>query len=57
MDAFARIDVQILPLEDARMQEVYGYGTQHNKTLILHGENPAMGRKVHVLLVEEKLGF
>jgi hypothetical protein len=57
MEAMQRIDVHILPLEDARMKSVYGYGTQHNKTLILHAENPAMGRKVHVLLVEEKLGF
>ena len=41
----------------ARMQKAAGYGTAHNKTLILHAENPAIGRKVHILLVEEKLGF
>jgi hypothetical protein len=56
-DALARIDTQVLPLEEARMQAAHGYGTLHTKTLILHKEHPAMGRKVHVLLVEEKLGF
>lgn len=56
-DAFERIKNHVVPLEDERMKGVYGYGTQLNKTLILHGENPALGRKVHVLLIEEKLGF
>jgi hypothetical protein len=58
-DALARIDTQIVPLEDVRMKSVYGpeSGTVHAKTLILHKEPAFMGRKVHVLLVEEKLGF
>jgi len=33
-------DQYVLSLEDQRMKERHGYGTQHNKTLILHGENP-----------------
>jgi L-lactate utilization protein LutB len=56
-DAFDRIDTHVVPLEDARMRETAGYGTLHAKTLILHKENPAMGRKVHVILVNEDLGF
>ena len=56
-DAFDRIDTYVVPLEDARMKAAYGYGTAHNKTLILHGENPGIGRKVHVIFVNEKLGF
>ncbi|MFM2331041.1 MAG: hypothetical protein RLZZ26_548 [Candidatus Parcubacteria bacterium] len=56
-DAFTRIDEYVVPLEDVRMKAAYGYGTAHNKTLILHGENPAIGRKVHVIFVSEKLGF
>lgn len=56
-DAFQRIDEYIVPLEDVRMKGVYGYGTAHNKTLILHKENPAMGRKVYVIIVKENLGF
>lgn len=56
-DASRRIDEVIMPLEDVRMKEVYGYGTLRTKTLILHKEHPAMGRKVHVIFVNEKLGF
>lgn len=56
-EAFDRIDSHIVPLEDVRMHEVYGFGTLHAKTLILHKENPAIGRKVHVLFVKEDLGF
>ena len=55
--ALDRIDTEVVPLEDARVKEAYGYGTIHAKTLILHKENPAMGRKIHILLVEEDLGF
>jgi hypothetical protein len=56
-DAFERIKTYVVPLEDARMKAALGYGTALNKTLILHGENPAIGRKVHVIFVNEKLGF
>lgn len=56
-EAWKRIDDHILALEDARMKEVYGYGTLHAKTLILHKENPALGRKVLVMFVNEDLGF
>lgn len=56
-DASRRIDADVIPLEDVRMKEVYGYGTLRAKTLILHKENPALGRKVHVIFVNEKLGF
>jgi len=55
--AFARLREQVIPLEDERMKGVYGYGTLWAKTLILHKENVALGRQVHVLLVEEDLGF
>lgn len=56
-NAFKRIDEHVLALEDERMNKVYGFGTFHAKTLILHKENPAMGRRIIVLLVKEKLGF
>lgn len=55
--AFKRVAEHVIPLEDARMQQVYGYGTSHTKTVILHKENPAIGRTVKVLLVKEQLGF
>jgi L-lactate utilization protein LutC len=56
-EAFERIDAHVIPLEDKRMHEVYGFGTTHAKTLILHRENPAMGRKIRVVIVDEDLGF
>lgn len=57
----ARVRVQdvVLPLEGERMRSVYGpeAKTAINKEFIFHRENPLMGRKVHVVLVREKLGF
>lgn len=55
--AFERLNKHVIPLENERMMGVYGIGTTHAKTLILHKENPMMGRKIYVILVKEKLGF
>ena len=52
-----RIQTQVVPLEDERMKKAYGFGTLWSKTLILNKENPALGRKVHVIIVNEALGF
>jgi len=46
-----------VPLEDERMKKAYGFGTAHSKTLILHKENPAMGRKVRVIFGEPTAWF
>ena len=56
-DALKRIDEYIVPLEDAHMKSLYGMGTHHSKTVILHYENPAMKRNVKLILVNEKLGY
>ncbi len=56
-DIEARMKDRILPLEEVNMQQKYGVGTQWNKTLVLHNENPHMGRTVRVIFVEEVLGF
>ena len=56
-DAFLRLEEHVIPLEDQRMKDAYGFGTTHAKTLILHKENPSFGRKIHVVIVDEKLGF
>jgi len=55
--AFKRLNEHVMPLEDERMKGVYGVGTTHAKTLILHKENPMMGRQIYVIIVNEKLGF
>lgn len=56
-DAYARLATHVIPLEEENMQQKYGMSAQHNKTLILHGENPIYGRKIHVIFVNEQLGF
>lgn len=56
-DAIRRLESHIMPLEDANIMNKYKMHTMLAKTLILHKENPMLGRKVTVLLVKEKLGF
>lgn len=55
--ALERVEKYVVGLEDERMKKVYGFGTTYAKTLILHKENPMMGRKIKVIIVKEKLGF
>ncbi len=55
--AFERLNTHIMPLEDARIMQVYGSHTLHAKSLILHKENAYQGRSVHVVLVTEALGY
>lgn len=57
-DAFDRLETHVIPLEDERLMGVYGFHTTHAKSLILHKENPMMGRKITVVIVaKESLGF
>lgn len=55
--ALQRLEEHVIPLEDKRMQGVYGFGTTHAKTVILRKENPMLGRKIKVIIVHENLGF
>lgn len=52
--ALRRIEDYVVPLEDARALEAYGFHTALNKILILNGERPG---RVTVVLVEEAIGF
>lgn len=56
-DALKRLETHVIPLEDANMKQKYGVGTSPNKILIFKGENPMMGRKVRMILVNKALGF
>lgn len=59
-DGRKRLREHVIPLEDARMKQVYGpnAGTALNKEFLYHAENTAFtGRSIQVLLVNEKLGF
>ena len=55
--AIARLKEYVFPLEDARMKEVGMGGSFISKILILNREQSFMGRKAHILFVNEKLGF
>lgn len=53
--AMKRIREHVFPLEDQRMQEAYGMGSNFSKWVILEKEfTPG---RVRVLLVQEELGF
>lgn len=56
-EALARLKEYVLPLEDARMKSVGMGGSFISKLLILNKEQSFMGRKFHIILVKEKLGF
>lgn len=56
-EAQARLVDYVLPLEDARMKSVGMGGSFIAKTLIIHREQVFMGRKSHILFVNEQLGY
>lgn len=56
-DTYKRLYEHVIPLEDERVMKVYGMHTAPNKIVIFQGENPMIGRKIHVILVSEDLGF
>jgi acylphosphatase len=56
-DARARVKEYVFPLEDARMKSTGAPGSVFSKEFIFHTEPAAMGRKVHMILVKEQLGF
>ena len=55
--AFARVREYVLPLEDRRMKDAGYSGSAISKLLIFEREPDFMGRKVHLIFVNEKLGF
>lgn len=56
-EALARVRDHVLPLEDKRMKDIGFGGSAISKILIFEREPVFMGRKVRVILVNEKLGF
>jgi len=56
-DAMNRLMEYVVPLEDKHMKEKYGVGTTPNKIVTFNGENPMLGMKVRMILVDEDLGF
>ena len=56
-DALKRLKDYVAPLEDTRMKDAYGVGTNLSKMLIFNYEHPMLGRHVRVIFVNQKLGF
>ncbi len=56
-DALKRVEEHVFPLEDRRMKSAGYPGSLLGKILIMAHEHPMMGRRVRVILVNEKLGF
>ncbi len=55
--ALLRVRGYVLPLEDKRMKEAGMKGSAISKLLIFNREPAFMGRTVHIIFVNEKLGF
>ena len=56
-DAYDRLSTYVYPLEDKRMKDAGQGGSIIAKVLIVAKEPAFMGRKVHLILVNEVLGF
>lgn len=56
-DALKRLDEHVIPLEDERMLNVYNAHTHLSKLVIFKDESPINQRNIHIILVEEDLGF
>ena len=56
-DAMQRIEEHVIALEDENIMGKYNMHTMLSKVVIFKKENPLMGRKVRMILVNEDLGF
>lgn len=56
-EAIKRLKEYVVPLEDKHMKDLGFPGTTLAKIVIFEREPVAMGRKVKIILVKEKLGF
>jgi hypothetical protein len=53
-EGMKRIREYVLPLEDKRMHEAYGFGSATNKWVIIEKEQPG---RIELILVTQSLGF
>ncbi len=56
-EAIQRLKEHVVPLEDERLMKEYAMHTSLNKMVIFQNENPMMGRKVRMIIVQEDLGL
>ena len=57
VDAMKRLEDHVLPLEDKSILDRFKIHTMLSKVVIFKRENPMMGRKVRMILVNEDLGY
>ena len=57
LEAMKRLEEHVVPLEDKSIMEKFKIHTMLSKIVIFKRENPMMGRKVRMILVNEDLGF
>ena len=56
-EAMRRLNEYVFSLEDAKMRAKYGKGTLLGKIVIFNNESQLNGRKIHLILVNEVLGY
>ena len=56
-EAMKRLETHVMPLENEHMLDLYGFPTAFNKLVIFKNESPMNKRNIHIILVEEDLGF
>ena len=56
-DAFDRLEKYVLPLEDENMMGKYKMRSQISKVVVFRKEGTIVGRKILLIIVNEKLGF
>lgn len=56
-EAMKRLEEYIIPLEELHMQDLYKVSTHISKVVIFKDESPMTGRKITLILVNEKLGY
>lgn len=56
-DAMKRLEEHVYALEDKSTMSKYNIHTMLSKVVIFKRENPMLGRKVKMILVNENLGF
>jgi hypothetical protein len=56
-ETYARLNQVVVPLEDERMMQASNVHTNLSKILVFMHESNYNGRKIHMIIVKEKLGF
>lgn len=56
-EALKRLEIQVMPLSNEEMLNLFGVETELNKIVIFKNKSSMLKRNVNIILVEEDLGF